>query len=132
MADFEHLAAEMSFAPPASAAAIERAVAQFGSRLPAEYLQFLGEHNGAEGAVGEIVAAEELAFADEKYPELDHLAGLVVFGSDGGLEAFAFDEHGEVLVIPWIGGREDAIPQGSFVEFTKRLVSDELFERPRG
>jgi hypothetical protein len=46
-------------------------------------------------------------------PELDHLHGLVIFGSDGGNEAFAFDEGGRVVVIPWIDGREDAVPQGT-------------------
>jgi hypothetical protein len=60
---------------------------------------------------------------------LDHLHGLVVLGSDGGLEAFGFDPAGTVVVLPWIGGREDAVPQGSFAQFLRRLIERRLLDR---
>lgn len=131
MGDFEYLATDMTLRPPAPADALTRAMNTFSGRLPSEYVDFLRQHNGAEGAVGELVRVEELSLADDEYPELDHLAGLVVFGSNGGLEVFAFDPDGQVLVIPWIGGREDAIPQGSFVDFTRRLIAGELSRKRR-
>ena len=102
--------------------------ATLAPRLPDDYVAFLGEHNGGEGAAGFLDPVEALALADEAYPESDHLAGWVVFGGDGGGEAFVFDEHGEVLVVPWIGGRADAISQGSFTAFTHRLVDGRLFD----
>ena len=41
------------------------------------------------------------------------------FGTNGAGEAFVFNDAGEVLVVPWIGGREDAIPQGRFPAFVR-------------
>jgi hypothetical protein len=133
VAKFDHLRRELAWpAAPAQPAAIDRAEKALGGQLPSDYRAFLLEHNGGEGAIAQLMPVEQLALAEEAYPELDHLAGWVVFGSDGGGEAFVFNEAGEVLLVPWIGSREDAIPQGSFTEFTQRLVKGELFEREDG
>jgi hypothetical protein len=51
-----------------------------------------------------------------------------VFGSNRGGEAFVFDAHGQVLVVPWIGAPQDAIPQGSFTNFLRRLEAGTTFE----
>lgn len=64
------------------------------------------------------------------HAELDHLAGFIVFGSDGGGEAFVFEQAGAGYVVPWIGSRDDAVPQGSFTEFVQRLAAGEMFDRP--
>jgi hypothetical protein len=99
-----------------------------GSVLPADYLAFIEQHDGAKGAAGDLWPAAEVGRGKDVVPDVDHLADLVIFGSSGG-EAFAFDADGQAVVIPWIGGGEDAIPQGTFTEFTKRLVEGRLFER---
>jgi hypothetical protein len=119
--DYRHLEAGLSLAAPADRAQVERLRQDLASQVPDDYLAFLTAHDGAQGAVGVIAPVAEVGRADDLYPELDHLHGLVIFGSDGGLEAFGFDRSGAVAVIPWIGGPEDAIPQGSFAEFLCRL-----------
>ncbi len=63
------------------------------------------------------------------YGELDHLRGWTLFATDGGGEAFVFTDAGEVLVVPFIGDREDAVRQGSFHDFLKRLAHGLSFER---
>jgi hypothetical protein len=97
--------------------------------LPDEYLAFLSAHNGAEGAAGVLDPAAEVGRGADLYPELEHLREFVIFGSDGGGEAFAFSPDGGVVVIPWIGGTEDTIPQGTFNDFLRRLVDGKLFDR---
>jgi hypothetical protein len=97
--------------------------------VPDAYLSFLMAHDGAEGAVGRLAPAAEVGWGQELHPALDHLHGLVIFGSDGGGEAFGFDTGANVVVIPWIGGREDAILQGTFSEFLVRLIEGRLLER---
>jgi hypothetical protein len=66
-----------------------------------------------------------------RYPQLTFaFAGGLVFGSNGGGEAFVFDARGEVLMVPWIAAPEDAIPQGSFTSFLRRLETGTTFTRP--
>jgi hypothetical protein len=129
MSSFDHLRDELTLAGPADPRQLARLRQDHGPQMPVEYLSFLAAHDGAEGAVGALSPAPEVGRGEDIHPELDHLHGLVIFGSDGGNEAFAFDEEGRVVVIPWIGGCEDAVPQGTFFEFLTRLVESRLFER---
>jgi hypothetical protein len=96
MSDYRHLKDELTLAAPADRGQVERLRQDFGPQVPDDYLEFLTAHDGAEGAVGVIVPAAEVGRADDLHPELDHLHGLLIFGSDGGLEAFAFDQTGAV------------------------------------
>jgi hypothetical protein len=129
MSDYSYLETELTLAAPADAADLERLRRECGAQVPEQYLAFLKAHDGAEGAVGVLHRAAEVGRAEDFYPELDHLRRLVVFGSNGGLEAFCFNPSGAVVVLPWIGGPEDTIPQGSFSEFLRRLVEQRLFDR---
>ena len=130
MGDFEHLLTELTLAAPADAEAIARLRDEYGAHIPDDYLAFLSAHDGAEGAVGVLVPAAEVGRGAELYPELDHLHDFVIFGSDGGGEAFAFTSSG-VVVVPWIGDADNAILQGTFTKFLDRLVEGRLFDRDR-
>ena len=77
---------------------------------------------GREG-YAKLWRVEELAEVNARYAELAHLAGWVIFASDMGGEAYVFDADGEVLMVPWIAAREDAVPQGGFSDFIRRLGS---------
>lgn len=103
---------------------------QVGSVVPAAYLAFMEQHDGATADAGELWCAADVGRGRDVAPEVDHLAEFVLFGSDGGLEVFAFDERGEVVVVPWIGSEQDAIPHGSFTEFLTRLDEGRMFDRP--
>jgi len=89
---------------------------------------FLAQHDRATGASAKLFPAAAVGLGAERSPELDHLTALVIFGTDGGLEVFAFDKSGAVVVVPWIGSVTDAIPQGTFSTFLSRLVEDKLFD----
>jgi hypothetical protein len=126
---YEHLRAALTLAGPATPALLELLRRVYGDQVPNDYLEFLRAHDGAVGAAGVLEPAAQVGDGRELHPELAHLHGLVVFGSDGAGEAFAFTREGTVVVIPWIGDREDAIPQGSFSTFLRRLVEGTLFDR---
>jgi hypothetical protein len=112
---------------PAAATAAARA-----RGLPPEYAEFLREHNGAEGFIGEsyvrFYGTAELADEADS-PPLDHLAELLVFGTNGAGEAFACDVEVQVFVVSWIGSERDAVPQATFEQFIGRLRDGRMFER---
>jgi hypothetical protein len=122
------LRAELTLAAPAGADAIARLRRELAPQVPEDFLTFLSAHDGAEGALGVLAPAAEVGRGRDLYSELDHLRDFVIFGSDGGGEVFAFDARAQVVVVPWIGGTEDAIPQGTFDEFLHRLVAGALFD----
>jgi len=87
--------------------------------------------NGGEGFIGEnhliLWAAEELAQFNNEYEAQDYAPGLVLFGSDGGGEGYAFDARtipAPIVQVPFIGmdlmyARQMA---GSFSEFVRKLA----------
>ena len=113
----------------ASPKTITRAERKLGVELPADYKTFMAISNGWEGDAGAFDPIEEVADSADTTELHDHMQGWVLFGSNGAGEAFVFDADGQVLLVPWIGDREDAIPQGTFTRFTERLLNDEMFDR---
>jgi hypothetical protein len=110
---------------------------QLGSILPSEYKEFLRTTNGGEGFVGEryviLYPVEELASANKDYMVQEFAPGLVIFGSDGGGEAFGFDTRTPqraVVMISFVGMEwAEAKPLGAnFNEFLIRLHRGRLFE----
>ena len=135
MKELHQLTAAMMLRGPASPAAIQQAEARLGVCLPPDYTEFLRTHNGGEGPIGDkgygvLFAVEELPKTQENYSELDHFAGWVIFGSDGGGEGWVFAEDGFVLVVPWLGNKEDALPQGTFTEVLRRVGAGTTFDAP--
>ncbi|WP_082938991.1 SMI1/KNR4 family protein [Mitsuaria sp. 7] len=89
---------------------IARVNAEFGGQLPAAYLRFIALHDGGEGFVGDnflvLFRIGELAQFNREYEVADYAPGLLLFGSSGGGEGFAFDtrEPGWPIVqVPFIG-----------------------------
>jgi hypothetical protein len=125
---FDHLRRDLALASPAPEQDVARLREDYGQQVPDDYLTFLSEHNGASGAIGILDPAADVGLGSERNPELYHLDTLVLFGSTGGGEAFAFDPMGQVVLIPWIGDLTDAIPQGTFHGFLSRLLEDRLYD----
>jgi len=101
-----------------------------------DYLDFIAKHNGCDGAVGaegyvrlwsldNVIARTEGANVAEFAP------GLLLFGSDGGNEAFAFDRQDRkwpIVTVPMVGMSRQEIKYvaGTFAEFIQRIAADEL------
>jgi hypothetical protein len=70
-----------------------------GKKLPVNYVSFLMEMNGGEGSIGSsyliLWPAEEIVEINEAYNVSDWAPGVVIFGSDGGGEAYGFDFNSE-------------------------------------
>ena len=86
------------------------ATARLGVQPPADYVSFMTEADGAEGKVGNagylvLWSVDELAALNETYHVAEFAPDLVLFGSDGGDTAYAFDKRrpGRVLSVPFIG-----------------------------
>lgn len=102
--------------PPASRNAVARCQANLGFALPADYVQFLDQMNGGEGFVGKhyLMAwrIEDLIQFNKEYLDDELVPELLLFGSDGGGELFAFDTRSTppaIVAVPAIVSLKDAI-----------------------
>lgn len=93
--------------PGASEAVIEAAVRALGRRLPAEYVEYLRQANGGEGFVGGryviLWSIQDLAELNRAYEVETYAPGLLLFGSNGGGEAYAFSGGATVVRVPFVG-----------------------------
>jgi hypothetical protein len=127
----EDPARPMNFNPPANAESIAEAERQLGVRLPDSYRDFLLRSNGGTGFIGPLGylmlwSAEELGESNDDYGVRECAPGFVLFGSNGGGEAYALDyEDPELRVVwlPFIGMERDvAWPiAASFAELAAAL-----------
>jgi hypothetical protein len=96
--------------PPADPGVVEALSSSLKVALPLDYLDFLRQHNGGEGFIGDnyiiFWKAEELADFNREY-EVDRYApGIVLFGSDGGGDGYGFDTRSAampIVCVPFIG-----------------------------
>jgi hypothetical protein len=129
--ELAELTAELTKSPGASLAVIRDREAELGITFPDDYVEFMLSSNGGEGFVGgdrlyvQIDPIEEMMNDDLREGLARERRGLVVFGSDGAGEAFAFDTRGDevrIVMFPWVGVDEkEVFPQGrTFTEFLRR------------
>jgi hypothetical protein len=100
--------------------------------LPTDYLSIIGEFGGREGFLGEeylrLYRIEELVTLNFAYEVQTFLPEIVVFGSNGCGEAFAFLLHEPTVVqVPFLPlAIEHATHRAnSFAEFVRTLASFE-------
>jgi len=96
--------------PGANVDAIRAAESTLGSPLPEDYTAFLHECNGGQGRIGDayvvLFEAEKLAEMNRGYGFHELTPRLILIGSDGAGEGFAFDTRTNpwpVVTIPFIG-----------------------------
>jgi cell wall assembly regulator SMI1 len=131
MSNNNDLPEEFNRNPGASAQAICSAEEAVKVKLPNDYIAFLRASNGGEGMIGEnyviLWNAEELAEMNKSYQVADYAPGLLLVGSDGGGEAFAFDTRTSpwpVVKVPFVGMELQyaEVIAGSFDEFLKAMA----------
>ena len=96
--------------PPAEPNVVEDLSSRLGVNLPADYLEFLRQHDGGEGFIGDnyiiLWKAEELADFNREYEVEKYAPGILLFGADGGGEGYGFDTQSEgmpIVRVPFIG-----------------------------
>lgn len=106
----EHALDRFNKHPAATKGQIAAFSAVSGLTLPQDYTAFLKQANGGEGLVGPnayliLFAVDELASLNKAYQVEDYVPGLLIFGSDGGGEAFAFNARDAMRVVrvPFVG-----------------------------
>jgi hypothetical protein len=97
--------------PPATDESLSALVRATSAKpLPKEYIEFLRRVNGGEGFLGDNYArlwrAEELLEFNREYQAAELAPELFLIGSNGGGEAYAFDQSSAtsvVFLVPFIG-----------------------------
>ena len=104
---------------------------EFGFSPPMDYVDFIRYSNGATGKIGDKGWLElwTLEYIKENHATAqveEYVPGLVMFGSNGGGEAYGFDVRQrpiQIVQMPFIYDWEDAIPCGhSFLEFVESVA----------
>jgi hypothetical protein len=126
----QELVRALNLNPPADESSITECERRLARKLPQEYREFLLIGSGGEGFVGEgayaiLYRCEELAEMNEGYKVEEYAPGLLVFGSDGGDEAYGFDMRDPatpIVMVPFMFEWKEARTIGrSFTEFLEWL-----------
>lgn len=74
--------------------------------LPKQYIDFMKEHNGGEGDIGEtwlvLFPLEELQGMNDAYCIEEFLPGHIIIGTNGGGELYGIDAEGNYFNVPEI------------------------------
>lgn len=131
MDNIEDILAEFNGNEGASPKAIKAAGDALKIVLPKDYAAFLSATNGGEGMIGEtyvmLWGAEELSQMNISYQVSEYAPGLLLIGSDGGGEAFAFDTRvtpWPVVKVPFVGMELECVEAlaPSFTAFLNALA----------
>lgn len=102
--------------PPVEENRVRKVEIELGVKFPSDYKEFISFSNGAEGSIGEnyliLWSIDEIIELNEAYGVNDFANGLVLFGSDGGDAAFAFDtrtKESHIVTVPFIGMDLEAV-----------------------
>lgn len=127
----EKLASQFDLVSPATLSAIETAEKFFDLTLPTDYKEFLQVTNGVEGKTKDnylvLWGAEELVELNQKYNVKEFILNIVIIGSDGAEDAFAFDTTNmNVVKLPFIGMGH--IPNEKLSDTFEDFLSSQIIE----
>jgi hypothetical protein len=94
-----------------SEVAIAECEKHFGLKFPDDYRDFMKYSNGGEGFFGpnsylRLWKIEELSLMNDGYETANYLPNALLFGTDGGEEAFGFDlrtSQTKIIEVPFVG-----------------------------
>lgn len=82
-----------------------------GIKLPQSYIEFMNEHNGGEGDIGEtwlvLYRLEELQEINDDYDVNEFLPNHIIIGSNGGEELYGIDSYGQFFNVPSMMDEQD-------------------------
>ncbi|MCU4757388.1 SMI1/KNR4 family protein [Bacillus cereus] len=126
---------DMGLEQPTSLENITVIESQLNISFPTDYISFMLESNGAEGAIGkngylQLWSIDVLIQHNEGYEVKEFAPGVTLFGSDGGNVAYGFFEKSgetQIIEIPLIGMDLDemAVISNTFVDFLDCLYNEE-------
>lgn len=130
--DFNKFSKDMILYKGANDEEIQKLKTAFSYQLPNDFIEFLKFTNGAEGNHIIFWNIDNMIEANNAYSIETNVPGLLLFGSDGGAEAFGFDLREEairIVMVPDVSLLwEEAVNLGdSFHEFLERLHGDPKF-----
>jgi cell wall assembly regulator SMI1 len=95
---------------PAEISTVDGLSIRLGVALPESYIEFLKQHDGGEGFIGDSYIifwkAEELIDFNREYEVETYAPGIFLFASNGGGEGYGFDMEDPakpVVRVPFIG-----------------------------
>jgi hypothetical protein len=93
---------------PATLSSIETAEEFFNFKFPTDYKEFLQFTNGLEGETSDnylvLWSTEELIELNQAYNVKEFVSDIIIVGSNGAEEAFAYDTANMTIVnLPFIG-----------------------------
>jgi hypothetical protein len=119
---------------PATCEGVEACEKQLNCQLPGDYVAFLKGQNGGEGFIGNdayliLWAVDELELFSREYEVGSYCPELLLIGSNGGGEAFAFDKRYApwgVVQVPFVGMDYSlcVVIGCSFSEFIKNSIQE--------
>lgn len=132
MIDVNLLTARLERNAPASLRDIDDLISRSKINFPPDYIEFMHQSDGAEGPIGNerylvLWPTKDILELNEQYHVNDFAPHLLVFGSDGGGEAFAFDRRTKpatIVRVPFIGLDEAVIYGNRFDEFLTKLSEE--------
>jgi phosphoribosylaminoimidazole (AIR) synthetase len=106
---YNHFKKDINNNPGVSPELISEIEAEIGVNFPKDYVELMSRINGMEGSVGNsyirLWAINELIEMNEGYSVQEFAPGILLIGTDGGGEAFAFDlrdNEMKIIQIPFI------------------------------
>ncbi len=115
---------------PATMDVADSVQAELGIPLPQDYVEFMLRANGGEGFINGnsyvmLWKLDELCEFNRDYEVAQYCDGILLFGSNGGGEAFGFDLRAvpyRVVQVPFLGMNHSLIEKigASFSEFLLR------------
>lgn len=94
--------------------------------LPKQYLEFMKNHNGGEGDIGEawfiLFPLEKLQEINDDYCMEDFLPNHIIIGSNGDGELYGIDSSGNYFNVPIMIEEEDVTVLGGDIY----LLPDEI------
>lgn len=128
---------EMELNAPTSMQIFAEVESQLGIKFPQDYVDFMLLSNGCEGIIGDsylrIWPIEDIIKMNQAYEVDEYVPGLIIFGTNGGGEAFAFDKRTEsikYIMVPFMFDFDDVIELGdSLINFFERLFTGTIFDK---